>query len=100
MAKIRCKEYECKHNYQEQCMIKKVYINDAAGCDSFDVKHDGSPIDIEFGLEENFFENVKDNEISCRSKSCRSNNEGDCLRKHLTVDSLNNMAKCEDYQKR
>lgn len=100
MAKIRCKEYDCKHNYCEECMKCSIEVTKDARCDSFDTKRDGSPIEMEFGLEEEFLSNHSDKEILCKCDTCISNKNSMCTRTHLQVGTLNNVAKCESYQKR
>ena len=57
MAHIKCREFDCKYNYCEACMKNSIEVSDDALCDSFDTKQDGSPIDMEMGLEEDFFVN-------------------------------------------
>lgn len=100
MSKIKCREFECKHNYCEACMKNAIEVSDSALCDSFDTKHDDSPIDIEFGMEEDFFLNQNDKQVLCRCTICKTNSEGVCIRKHLSVGDVNDMAKCESFEKR
>ena len=100
MAHIKCREFDCKYNYCEACIKNSIEVSDDALCDSFDTKQDGSPIDMEMGLEEDFFVNHHDKEILCRFKSCLSNSNGCCSRTNLQVGDVNDRAKCESYQKR
>lgn len=100
MSKIKCREFECKHNYCEACMKNSIEVSGDAYCDSFDTKHDGSPIDMEFGMEEDFFINHNDKEVICHCTSCISNSQGICSRNNLQVGTLNDTAKCESYQKK
>jgi hypothetical protein len=100
MAKVKCNEFDCKYNYCEACMKKSIEVTKDAKCDSFDTKHDGSPIDMEFGLEEDFFSNQDSKEVRCKCVSCKTNNNGCCTREHLHVADINDVAKCSSYQKR
>ena len=100
MAKIKCNQYDCKHNYSECCMKKGIEVSKEAKCDSFDTKHDGSPIDVEFALEEDFLSCGDHKEVRCKCVSCKTNKDGCCTREHLQVGDVNNAAKCESYQKR
>ena len=100
MAKIKCVEYDCKYNYGEKCIKTSIEVSKEASCDSFDVKNDGSPIDVEFGYEEEFFSNFTDKEIVCHCTSCKTNKNNYCTREHLRVGGKEETAKCESYQKR
>ena len=100
MAKIKCNEYDCKLNYSESCMKKEICVSKDAKCDSYDTKHDGSPIDMEFGLEEDFLSYKGHKEVKCKCDSCKTNKDGCCTREHLQVCDVNDVAKCESYQKR
>lgn len=80
-------------------MKNAIEVSDSALCDSFDTKHDDSPIDIEFGMEEDFFLNQNDKQVLCRCTVCKTNSEGVCIRKHLSVGDVNDMAKCESFEK-
>jgi hypothetical protein len=100
MAKIKCNEYDCKYNYGEKCIKSSIEVSKNANCDSFDIKDDGSPIDVEFGYEEEFFANFNDKEVICRCVSCKTNKDNYCTRTHLQVGDSKERAKCESYQKR
>lgn len=100
MAKIKCLEYDCKYNYSEKCIKNGIEVSRDAICDSYDVKDDGSPIDVEFGYEEEFFSNLGDKEIVCRCTSCKTNKNNCCTRTHLQVGESETTAKCDSYQKR
>lgn len=100
MSKIRCNEYDCKHNYDEKCMRSCIEVSKEAKCDSFDTKNDGSPIDVEFGLEENYFKNHNDKEVVCHCTTCKTNHNNYCTREHLQVADVNDVAKCESYERR
>lgn len=100
MSKIRCREFDCKHNYCEACMKNAIKVNKHAYCDSFDTKHDGSPIDLEFGMEEEFFANNVNKEVLCSACECISNKNGICNDNHIHIGKLNDTAKCESYKEK
>lgn len=100
MARIKCEKYACKYNYCDACMKDGIRVSSGAVCSSYDTKVDGSPIDVEFGMEENFLANHFNKEVLCNCKTCKSFYSGVCDKKRIDINDVDDLAKCISFEKR
>jgi hypothetical protein len=94
---IRCRKTDCKYNEGLTCLVNELNINDKNNCKEY-IKGK-EKIDISKQIfsdtppEIKDYRRVKDMNLHC-SAECLFNRQGKCIANGITINDVQNQAKC------